>query len=78
MPDCRLYLLNEQSGRIDGVQEFHSADDLEAICLSTQRNCGVPTELWRGGHKVARFDARPQQAAAAAGEAAVGLPLRWR
>ena len=67
MPDYRLYLLNEHSGHIDGVEEFHSADDLEAIRLSTQRNCGVPTELWRGSRKVARLDACPRQAAIPSG-----------
>jgi hypothetical protein len=63
MPDYRLYLLNLHSGHIDGVEEFHSADHVEAICLTSQRNHEVPTELWCGGHKVARFDARPEQAA---------------
>ena len=64
MPDYRLYLLNRHSGHIDGVDSFHSADDIEAICLVTQRGHNVPTELWCGGRKVARFDARPEQAAA--------------
>jgi hypothetical protein len=63
MPDYRLYTLNAHSGHIDGVEEFHSADDVEAICLTTQRNHDVPTELWCGAHKVARFDARSEQAA---------------
>jgi hypothetical protein len=64
MPDYRLYLLNPYSGHIDGVDEFHSADDVEAICLINQQSRNVPTELWRGGSKVARFDVRPEQAAA--------------
>jgi hypothetical protein len=63
MPDYRLYLLNPHSGHIDGVEEFHSADDVEAICLSTQHDRDVPTELWCLGRKVARFDARPEAAA---------------
>lgn len=65
MPDYRLYTLNPHSGHIDGVEEFRSADDVEAICLTTQRNHDVPTELWCGAHKVARFDACPEQAAMA-------------
>jgi hypothetical protein len=64
MPDYRLYLLNRYSGHIDGVDEFHSADDVEAICLINQQSRDGPTELWRGGRKVARFDARPEQAMA--------------
>jgi hypothetical protein len=63
MPDYRLYFLNRYSGHIDGVEEFHSADDVEAICLIDQRTHDVPAELWRGGHKVARFEARSGQAA---------------
>jgi hypothetical protein len=68
MPYYRLYLLNVRSGHIDGVEEFHSADHVEAICLSTQRNHKVPTELWCGREKVARFDAHPEQAAMVAPE----------
>lgn len=64
MPHYRLYLLNPHSGHIDGVDEFHSADDVEAICLTQQQDREVPTELWCGSYKVARFDARPAQAAA--------------
>lgn len=64
MPDYRLYLLNPYSGHIDGVDEFHSADDVEAICLINQQDRDVPTELWCGACKVARFDARPEQATA--------------
>jgi hypothetical protein len=64
MPDYRLYLLNPHTGHIDGVDEFHSADDVEAICLTQQQGRDVPTELWCGGRKVARFDARPDQATA--------------
>jgi hypothetical protein len=59
MPDYRLYLLNTYNGHIDGVEEFHSADDGEAIHLTALRNYDIPLELWCGGHKVARFDARP-------------------
>lgn len=64
MPDYRLYLLNMHNGHIDGVEEFHSADDVEAICLSTQKQRDVPAELWCSGQKIARFDARPETAAA--------------
>ena len=65
MPDYRLYLLDRHSGHIEGVEEFHSADDVEAICLLGQRERDIPTELWCGGRKVARFDARPEAAATA-------------
>jgi hypothetical protein len=63
MPDYRLYLLNPDSGHIDGVEEFHSADDIEAICLIGQKPRQISTELWCGRHKVARFDADPEMAA---------------
>jgi hypothetical protein len=63
MPDYRLYLLNPHTGHIDGVDQFHSADDVEAICLTNQQSRDVPAELWCGSYKVARFDARPEQAA---------------
>ena len=64
MPAYRLYLLDRHSGHIEGVEEFHSADDVEAICLSTQKQRDVPAELWCGGQKIARLDARPEAAAA--------------
>ena len=63
MPDYRLYLLNPHSGHIEGVEEFHSTDDVEAICLVGQKPRRVPTELWSGRIKVARFDAVPETAA---------------
>ena len=63
MPDYRLYLLDPHSGHINGVDPFHSADDVEAICLITQRAYNVPTELWSYGRKVARFDAKSEMAA---------------
>jgi hypothetical protein len=65
MPDYRLYTLDMHSGHIDGVEEFHCADDVEAICLCELRNHDVPTELWCGGQKVARFDARSEPVARA-------------
>lgn len=65
MPDYRLYLLDPHSGHIEGVEQFHSADDVEAICLVNQRRDDVPTELWCGGRKVSRFDASPEMAATA-------------
>jgi len=57
MPHYRLYRLNPHSGHFDGVEQFHSADDGEAICLIQQRDSEVPLELWSGGRKVSRFDA---------------------
>ena len=68
MPYYRLYLLNPHNGHIDGAQDFHGADDVEAIGLVGRRNDAVPTELWCGGRKVARFDAATQMAGA--------MPLR--
>ncbi len=60
MPDYRLYVLNPHSGHIDGVEEFFSGDDVEAICLVQHRDGGeTPLELWCGARKVKRFDARP-------------------
>ena len=60
MPAYRLNLLNQYSGHVDAVEKFHSADDIEAICLSAQTPREVPAELRRDGSKVARFDARPE------------------
>jgi hypothetical protein len=65
MPDYRLYRLDPQSGHFMGVEELSAADDGEAICLTTRRHFEVPIELWCGGHKVARLDARPEHAATA-------------
>jgi hypothetical protein len=60
MPDYRLYLLNPYSGHIDGVEELSSADDVGAIALATERDRGVPAELWCRGRKVCRIDAPPE------------------
>lgn len=63
MPHYRLYRLDPRSGHFTGVDEMSAANDVEAIGLTTRRHLEVPTELWCGGHKVARFDARPEEAA---------------
>ena len=60
MPGYRLYLLNRFSGHIDGVEELTSADDVGAIAQVNEKPRDVPAELWRGGRKVCRFDARPE------------------
>lgn len=60
MPNYRLYLLNQFSGHIDGVEDITSADDVGAIAQATERPRGVPAELWCGGRKVCRFDAPPE------------------
>lgn len=65
MRDYRLYRLDPRSGHFTGVEEMQAADNVEAVRLSNQLGLEVPTELWCGGHKVARFDARPEQAATA-------------
>ncbi|MEA3011496.1 MAG: hypothetical protein QOD42_41 [Sphingomonadales bacterium] len=67
MPDYRLYLLDPRSGHIEGVEQFHTADDGEAICLVQDRRDGIPTELWCAGRKVARFDGRLETPPGAAG-----------
>lgn len=59
VPDYRLYRMNPQSGHIDGVEDFHSGDDVEAILLVQNRRHVVPVELWCGGRKVVRLDAGP-------------------
>ncbi len=64
MPDYRLYRMNPHSGHIDGVEEFHSGDDIEAILLVQNRPRTAPVELWCGGRKVTRLDAAPEAAAA--------------
>jgi hypothetical protein len=66
MPDYRLYLLDPHTGHIDGVEQFHTSDDVEAICMVQDRRDTIPTELWCGGRKVARFDARADIASGAA------------
>jgi len=60
MPAYRLYLLNQYSGHIDGVEHLSSADDVGAIAVATERKFAVPTELWCGNRKVCRFDAPPE------------------
>lgn len=60
MPDFRLYRMNRYSGHIEGVEELHSADDVEAICLVRHRAGPEPLELWCGGRKVIRIDAIPE------------------
>lgn len=65
MPDYRLYFLDLHSGHITGADDFHSSDDVEAICLVQQREPSVPMELWQGGRKVRHFDATPAMAATA-------------
>ena len=62
MPDYRLYLMNPHSGHIDGVETFHSGDDVEAILLVQGRERAVPAELWCGNRKVIRIDAAPETA----------------
>ncbi len=64
MPDYRLYRMNPYSGHIDGVEEFHSGDDVEAILLVQNRPRRATLELWCGGRKVTRLDAVPEGAAA--------------
>ena len=63
MPDYRLYRMNPHNGHIDGVEEFHSGDDVEAILLVQNRRRDVPAELWCGERKVIRLDALPAGAA---------------
>ena len=62
MPGYRLYRMNPHSGHIDGVEEFHSGDDVEAILLVQNRRRAGPAELWCGARKVLRFDAAPEAA----------------
>lgn len=64
MPDYRLYLMNPHSGHIEGVEEFHSGDDVEAILLVQGRQRAVPVELWCGARKVIHVDAPPETATA--------------
>jgi hypothetical protein len=63
MPDYRLYLMNPHSGHIEGVEEFHSGDDVEAILLVQGRQRSVPVELWCGARKVIHVDAPPEAVA---------------
>jgi hypothetical protein len=56
--------MDPHSGHIEGVEEFHSGDDVEAILLVQNRRRDVPAELWCGGRKVMRLDAAPESAAA--------------
>lgn len=63
MPGYRLYSMDPHNGHIDGVEEFHSGDDVEAILLVQNRRRETPAELWCGGRKVLRLDATPESAA---------------
>ena len=57
MPDYRLYRMNPHTGHIEGAEDFHSGDDVEAILLVQGWRHLVPVELWCGGRKVMRLDA---------------------
>lgn len=63
MPYYRLYFLSPYTGHIEGAEDFHTADDVEAVCLVNQRQDDRPTELWCGGRKVASFGAGSEMAA---------------
>lgn len=76
MPDYRLYRMNPHSGHIEGVEEFHSGDDVEAILLVQGRPRRAPAELWCGGRKVLRLDADRENMAHAAKIAPVGATKR--
>jgi hypothetical protein len=52
----RLYLLNPQTGGIDGFEELSAADDARAAALAGRRGHKVPTELWVGSRKIGRYD----------------------
>lgn len=65
MQDYRLYHLHPQSGHFIGVEEMQAADNEAAVRATNERHRDVATELWCGGHKVARFDARPELVATA-------------
>ena len=65
MPGYRLYSMNPHTGHIDGVEEFHSGDDVEAILLVQNKRRVAPAELWCGARKVMRLDGPPEAAATA-------------
>jgi hypothetical protein len=52
----RLYLLNPQTGGIDGFEEISAADDARAVAFVDRRAHNVPTELWVGSRKVGRYE----------------------
>lgn len=56
MPIYRLYLLNPQTGGIDGFEEISASDDSGATSLVSDLAHTVPTEPWLGSRKVGRFD----------------------
>lgn len=65
MPYYRLYHLDPHTGHINGAEEIFAADDVAAVHDLHQRNSDHPLELWKGGRKVVRLDARQQMAASA-------------
>ena len=62
MPWYRLYHLNLTSGHIEGAEEVYAADDVAAVHDLQHRQEDHPLELWQGGRKVVRLDARPEMA----------------
>jgi hypothetical protein len=56
MPYYQLYLMNPVSGHIDQRETLHAGDDVAAVHLLQGQSFGVPVELWRDGHKIARQD----------------------
>ena len=62
MPYYRLYHLDPHTGHINRAEEIFAADDVAAAHDLQQRNIDHPLELWDGGRKVVRLDARPDMA----------------
>ncbi|MDP8994245.1 MAG: hypothetical protein M3N07_04550 [Pseudomonadota bacterium] len=62
MPYYCLYFINPRSGRIDRLNEFEAADDLEAIRMASGEAGAQPLELWCLGRKVHHFAPRPLDA----------------
>ena len=58
MPTYRLYFMNNASGHIEHYSDFEAPDDHAASRLARTHDEPMPLELWTGGRKVIRIEAR--------------------
>ena len=59
MAGYRLYFMDRYSGHIDNRREFIADGDAEATVIAQRWRDGSPMELWRGEHKLKRWEAEP-------------------
>jgi hypothetical protein len=58
MATYRLFFIDWRTGRIGRVADIEAEDDDEAMRLAGARSDSERIELWCGGRKICRFEAR--------------------